>query len=411
MAGQNIFDIAVVGAGPAGLIAGLSCATSGLRTAVLGPRSSSADGRTSALFGGSIDLLKAVGVWPGLAELSAPISSIRIADASGWLLSAPEVHFQAKEVGIDAFGYNVPNVALTQAFEDASAGCLSRVVCQSVTSFASEVDHIVVSDSGGNQIRARLLVAADGRASSARQFTGIDVSTWSYPQSAVVATFRHQRPHRGVSTELHRRAGPLTVVPGKAGVSNLVWVDTPEEAARLLGLDDSDFGRALNAELKGHLGALSGFSPRQCFRLTGQTARSLAKSRIVLIGEAAHVIPPIGAQGLNLSFRDAATVAEIAADAKRNGLDIGGDATLVRYGEARRTDIATRVFAVDLLNRSLFSNLPGVGLARGLGLFALASSPALRVRIMREGFMPSASAPALMASSRPATGGNGAMEA
>jgi 2-octaprenyl-6-methoxyphenol hydroxylase len=411
MTRQDIFDIAVVGAGPAGLITGLSCAASGLSTAVLGPRSSIADGRTSALFGGSIDLLKAVGVWPELAELSTPICGISIADASGGLLSAPEVHFQAKEIELDAFGYNVPNVALTQALEGASAGRLSRVVCESVTAFASAADHIVATDSNGNQTRARLVVAADGRASSARQFAGIEVSTWSYPQSAIVATFRHQRPHRGVSTELHRRAGPLTVVPGQSGLSHLVWVDTPDEAARLLALDDSGFARALNAQLKGHLGALSGFSPRQAFRLTGQTARALGKNRVVLVGEAAHVIPPIGAQGLNLSFRDAATVAEIAGDAKRNGLDIGGDATLARYEEARRRDIATRVFAVDLLNRSLLSNLPGVGLARGFGLFALAASPALRVRIMREGFRPSASTPALMASSPPATGGNGAMEA
>lgn len=411
MSREDIFDIAVVGAGPAGLITGLSCAVSGLSTAVVGPRSSIADGRTSALFGGSIDLLKAVGVWSALCDVSAPISGISIADASGGLLSAPEVHFQAKEIELDAFGYNVPNVPLTQALEAAGAGRVSRVICTGVTGFASEADHIVLSNSDGKQIRARLVVAADGRASSARQFAGIEVSTWSYPQSAIVATFRHQRPHRGVSTELHRRAGPLTVVPGQSGLSHLVWVDTPEEATRLLALDDFGFARALNAELKGHLGALSEFSPRQAFRLTGQTARSFGKNRVVLVGEAAHVIPPIGAQGLNLSFRDAATIAEIASDAKRKGSDVGADATLARYEGARRRDIATRVFAVDLLNRSLLSNLPGFSLARGFGLFALASSPALRVRIMREGFRPSSSTPALMASSAARTGGNRAMEA
>ncbi|HET6388167.1 FAD-dependent monooxygenase [Hyphomicrobium sp.] len=401
MAGQDIFDIAVVGAGPAGLITGLACATSGLRTAVIGPLSGSGDGRTSALFGGSIDLLKSVGVWPELAYKSAPISAIRIVDATGGWLAAPEVLFRASEIGLTAFGYNVPNGALTSVLEAASLNCLSRVACAGVTRFDAYVDahgdHIVLSDSEDLHVAARLVVAADGRNSKARQFAGIDVSSWSYPQTAIVTTFQHSRPHHGVSTELHRRAGPLTVVPGKEGVSHLVWVDTPEEAARLVALDDKSFAEALNAELKSHLGSLSDFSPRQSFPLTGQTARSVAKNRVVLVGEAAHVIPPIGAQGLNLSFRDAATVAEIAAEAKRAGSDIGGDATLARYDAARRTDISTRVFAVDLLNRSLFSNLPGVGLARGLGLFALAASPALRTRIMREGFTPSAATPALMA--------------
>ncbi|WP_045836183.1 FAD-dependent monooxygenase [Hyphomicrobium sp. 99] len=400
MAGQDIFDIAVVGAGPAGLITGLSCAASGLRTAVIGPPSGSTDARTSALFGGSIDLLKAVGVWPELVEQSAPISGIRIVDGSGRWLAAPEVLFRASEVGIAAFGYNVPNAALTRVLEGMSRGRLSRVICEGVRRFEPRGDHIALSDGAGHEIRARLVVAADGRNSSARQFAGIDVSTWSYPQSAIVTTFEHQRPHRGISTELHRRAGPLTVVPGKDGVSHLVWVDTPDEAARLLALDDKAFGQALNSELKGHLGTLSGFSPRQSFRLSGQTARTLGKNRVVLVGEAAHVIPPIGAQGLNLSFRDAATVAEVAAGAKHDGSDIGGDATLARYENARRTDISTRVFAVDLLNRSLFTNLPGIGLVRGLGLFALATSPALRVQIMREGFMPSASTPKMMAPSR-----------
>lgn len=398
MVEQDIFDIAVVGAGPAGLIAGLSCAATGLRTVVIGPASSLADARTSALFGGSIDLLKAVGVWPALVDQSAAISGIRIVDASGGWLAAPEVLFRASEVGIAAFGYNVLNVPLTQALEERSRTCLTRVICKGVTRYEAHGTHVALFDETDQQFRARLVVAADGRNSSARQFAGVDVSTWSYPQSAIVTTFRHRRPHHGVSTELHRRAGPLTVVPGRDGVSHLVWVDTPEEAERLLGLDDKDFGLELTSKLQGHLGALSEFSPRQSFRLTGQTARSLGKNRVVLAGEAAHVIPPIGAQGLNLSFRDAATVAEVAAGAKRDGSDIGADATLARYEAARRTDISTRIFAVDVLNRSLFTNLPGIGLARGLGLFALATSPALRAQIMREGFMPSAATPALMGS-------------
>ena len=400
MAEQEIFDISVVGAGPAGLVAGLACAKAGLRTVIIGPPSNPLDGRTSALFGGSIDLLKTLGIWPDLAAVSEPIAGIRIVDASGGLVRAPELLFEAREAGMGAFGYNIPNAALTRALEAACAGSLTRVVCAGVTDFDLGHDQVTLSSEAGS-VTARLAVAADGRSSASRRAARIEVSTWSYPQSAIVTTFSHHRDHRNISTELHRRVGPLTVVPGPGRTSNLVWIDTHEEIARLLALDDLSFGQELNNGLKGLLGTLSAFAPRQAFRLTGQTAQSLAKNRVVLVGEAAHVIPPIGAQGLNLSFRDAAALAEIAGEAKRDGSNVGGDDMLSRYERARRADVGSRVFAVDLLNRSLLSNIPGVSLARGFGLFALAASPFLRARVMREGIMPAMSSPSLMASIDP----------
>lgn len=395
MAGQEFFDIAVIGAGPAGLVTGAACAKSGLRTAIVGPASNAADARTSALFGGSIDLLKSLEVWDALATRAEPISGIRIVDAGEGLLRAPEVLFEAREAGVAAFGYNIPNVALVAALEAANGPSLTRLVV-GVDQIDIGPGSVTLTASDGSKITASLVVAADGRGSAARTAAGIDVSKWAYPQSAIVTTFHHQRSHDGVSTELHRSAGPLTVVPGPRKTSNLVWIDTPEEATRLLALDTAAFSRELSAALKGLLGALSDVGPRQSFPVAGQTARSLAKHRVVLAGEAAHVIPPIGAQGLNLSFRDAATLAEIAADAKSKGEDIGGDTVLSRYENARRADVGTRVFAIDLLNRSLLSTIPGVSFARGIGLFALASSASLRARVMREGIMPAASRPALM---------------
>ncbi len=392
---QDIFDIAVAGAGPAGLIAGLACARSGLRTVIIGPPSDGRDRRTSALFGGSIELLKRLDLWEGLEAHSEPITGIRIVDGSESILRAPEVLFDAREGGFDAFGYNIPNIALTGALETACGRCLTRV--------PNPVLHLDIAADGATltlgpemTATARLVVAADGRSSGTRTAAGIEVSNWTYPQSAIVTTFSHQRDHHNISTELHRHVGPLTIVPGPGKTSNLVWIDTHDEIDRLHALDDSSFGRELGSALKGFLGGLSAFTPRQRFRLAGQSARIFAKNRVVVVGEAAHVIPPIGAQGLNLSFRDAATLAEIASEAKQDGLDIGAAPTLDRYDRARRADIGTRVLAVDFLNRSLLSDIPGVSLARGFGLFALASSPSLRARIMREGIMPAASNPALM---------------
>lgn len=390
------FDVAVVGAGPAGFAAGLACAEAGLRTVVIGPQADARDGRTAALLDGSVNLLKRLGVWEKVAPASAALKSIRLVDATGALVRAPEVVFEASEIGLPAFGYNIPNVALTSAFEATPHPRLTRLIDPKATVSDLAGAHAVLSTSTGHTVKARLLIAADGRESPTRDAAGIETSRWSYPQTAIVATFAHARPHRGVSTELHRPMGPLTVVPGPGNTSNLVWVESHEEARRLIGLDDESFNRELSVHVGALLGNLSGFTPRRAFPLSGRTASVLGRSRVVLVGEAAHVIPPIGAQGLNLGFRDAATIAEIAGDALRAGEDIGGEPVISNYDRLRRQDVAFRVFAVDLLNRSLLSSIPGIHLARGFGLFGLAASRRLRARVMREGIMPSIGAPSLM---------------
>ncbi len=382
---------------PAGLATGLACAASGLRTAVIGPLADRRDGRTAALLDGSINLLKRLEVWDALEPDSEPLTGIRLVDASGALLRAPEVLFDASEIGLKAFGYNIPNAALTAVLEHAAESRLTRIISAGVTGFDLNSECARLSTIEGRSITAQLVAAADGRGSPTRSAAGIRISRWSYEQAAVVTTFAHSRPHRGISTELHRHTGPLTVVPSPGNTSSLVWVETPGEAARLCALDDHDFAQALGPHLNGLLGSLSAFTPRQSYPLSGQTAATLGKNRVALVGEAAHTMPPIGAQGLNLSFRDAATLAELAGEANRANEDIGGDPLLARYERLRRGDVSSRVFGVDLLNRSLLlSWIPGVHFARGLGLFALATSRDLRARVMREGVMPATASPSLM---------------
>ena len=396
MAEQRTFDVAIVGAGPVGLITGLACAACGLKPAVIGPAADPADGRTAALLDGSINLLKRLQVWSRIDPISEPLTGIRLVDATGSLLRAPEVLFRASEVGLEAFGYNVPNAGLTAALEAACTSRLTRIVSKGVTAFDLGGDLAQLTTSEGATLFASLVAAADGRASATRAAAGIATSGWSYPQAAVVTTFTHGRPHFGISTELHHYHGPLTVVPGPKNTSSLVWVESPAEAEGLAGLTDCDFAHALGSRLHGLLGTLSCFTPRRTYPLASQRAPVMGKNRVALVGEAAHLIPPIGAQGLNLGFRDAATLAEAARDALHEDNDIGGEAALAHYDRLRQADVTSRFFAVDLLNRSLLSRLPGVQLARALGLFALAVSPPLRRRIMREGIMPSAASPALM---------------
>lgn len=393
---KNDFQAIVIGAGPAGLATGLALAQCGLKCAVAGPVSDPYDGRTAALFQGSITFLQNIGAWDAIQGQAEPLKAIRLVDATGGLLRAPEVTFWASEIGHPVFGYNVPTGGLSAALERAASGRLTRIVTAGVKRIETRAASVELETAEGQTYAAPLVAGADGRGSSSRKAAGIETTSWPYPQAAVCCTFSHTRDHQGISTELHRRAGPLTVVPMPGRGSSLVWVDTPEEAKRLGELPDAAFASELNQHLAGLLGTLSAFTPRRIFPLSGQTAKVLGQNRIALIGEAGHIIPPIGAQGLNLSLRDAATLAELASEAVQAGGDPGAAALLAEYGARRQRDVNGRVWTIDLMNRSLLSALLPVHLARGAGLVALKAISPLRQMVMREGMGPSYATPRLM---------------
>jgi 2-octaprenyl-6-methoxyphenol hydroxylase len=386
----------VIGAGPAGLATGLALAHCGLKCAVAGPVSDPYDGRTAALFQGSIIFLQNIGAWEFFKDQTEPLKAIRLIDATGGLLRAPEVTFWASEIGHPVFGHNVPTGGLSAALERAAEGRLTRVVTTGVKRIDTSGSRVEIETAEGQTLSAPLVAGADGRGSASRTAAGIETKTWPYPQAAVCCTFAHTREHQGISTELHRRAGPLTVVPMPGRGSSLVWVDTPEEAQRLGALSEAEFAAELNHHLSGLLGTMSAFTPRRIFPLSGQTAKVLGQNRIALIGEAGHIIPPIGAQGLNLSLRDAATLAELASEAVSKGQDPGSQELLATYDARRQRDVTGRVWTIDLMNRSLLSGLLPVHLARGAGLVALKAVAPLRRMVMREGMAPSYATPRLM---------------
>ncbi len=400
-AGES-FSIAVVGGGPAGLAVTLALRRLGLPLGLAFPKTPAAavpDRRTAALFGGSIELLKNLGVWPALAPHCEPITGIRLIDDRGTWIKAPEVLFTAAEIGRDELGFNVPNAPLVNVLANAvrsREGGQAVVEAGGVTGIEIGAGSVGLTTDDGRRLSASLVVGADGRGSPCRQAAGIKTSNWSYPQSAVVCSFAHSRAHGGISTELHRPAGPLTVVPMPGAASSLVWVEAPTEAQRLASLGEKDFRSLLERRLMGLLGSVSEIGPRGLFPLSGLSAETQALSRIALVGEASHVIPPIGAQGLNLSLRDAATLADCVADAVRNRQDIGGDETLASYAAARSHDVTQRVWTVDLLNRSLLSDLTPVHLLRAAGLVALSAVGPLRRLVVREGVQPAAATPSLM---------------
>ena len=395
-------DVAVVGAGPAGLSAALALATIGARTLCAGPPFSPdparPDTRTTALLAGSVQLLRNTGVWSRCAAMAAPLEAIRIIDDRRAILRAPEVEFRAGELGLGTFGYNIPNAALVAAMIGQARRLenLKLVETAGVTRIEPAGASVRLTLDEGGGIDARLVAGADGRRSLCRRAAGIATRGWRYDQAAIACNFDHARPHENVSNEFHHEAGPFTTVPLPGRASSLVWVERPAEVERLVALPDEAFIQAVEANLHGLLGHVTGLGPRAAFPLSGLTASPLAASRIALVGEAAHVIPPIGAQGLNLGFRDAATLAEGVASALAAGADPGGEEVLRAYDRARMSDVASRTFAVDLLNRSLLTEFLPVQLARGLGLHLLKSIAPLRQFVMRQGLAPNRGLPALM---------------
>ncbi len=381
-------DIMIVGAGPAGLAAALECRRRGFDVAIISPPRTGRDERTAALLAGSVDLLERLGAWDLLAARS-PMRSLRIVDATRRLIRAPEVTFHASEIGLPAFGYNVRNADLVDALESA-ARVIPRLVA-SVAAVASDSDGVRLELSSGEAAMARLVVAADGRHSTVRDSVGIGVREWRYDQSALVVNLAHELPHGDTSTEFHTETGPFTLVPLPGHRSSLVWVDRPHEVARRVAADEMTLADEVEARSSSLLGAVRIDGPRQAFPLSGMTATAFAAARTVLVGEAAHLFPPIGAQGLNLGYRDVTALGDAL---QGPGDDPGAPTNLATYERARRADIMTRTAAVDALNRTLLTGFLPVQALRGLGLFLLDRVPSLRHAVMRQGIaLPPAARP------------------
>jgi len=383
-------DVAVVGGGPAGLTAAIALASAGVETALIS-KAPPADNRTTALLSGSVAALDALSVWPLCAAQAAPLTAIRIIDATARLLRAPEVMFEAAEIGLDAFGYNIENRHLIAALDRRAAqlGALQQIAAI-VTAIETTGNDVTIRFDNGGSLQARLIVGADGRKSLCREAAGITITRREYPQAALTLNLAHTRPHNGVSTEFHTETGPFTLVPLPGERSSLVCVLEPEAAAELGGLDAPALSAEIERRSHSILGQISVEDGRGVFPLAVETAQSFVRDRIALIGEAAHVIPPIGAQGLNLGLRDAATIAELVVEAHGAGRDIGSPELLARYDGMRRADVTTRTAAVDVLNRSLLSDFVPVQGARGFGLYLLDRIGPLRRAVMREGVEPAA---------------------
>ncbi len=384
---MEAFDIAIVGAGLAGNIAALALADSGRRVALVAPSARHTDGRTTALMAQSMDFIRELGLFEDIARVAAPLETMRILDGTGRLFRAPPVSFRSSEVGLPAFGYNIPNAPFLEELE-------TRISAQqAITRFDTKLDRLVLTEAAaelhladGQTLAAGLVAGADGRQSEVRRQSGIAVRNWTYPQTALVLNFTHELPHANMSTEFHTEHGPFTQVPLPGRRSSLVWVLSPREAEATQALPLEALSRAVEDRMQSVLGKVTVEAAPQAFPLSGMQADRFGKGRVVLLGEAAHAFPPIGAQGLNLSLRDVMALRDLLSDPALSAASIGE-----AFDRSRRADIQSRTLSVDLLNRSLLSGFLPVQILRTAGLHMLSAIGPLRSVVMREGVEPGGS--------------------
>ena len=375
------WDVIVAGGGIAGLSAACAMAAQGHGVVVLDPAPEDAppDRRTTAFLQPARDLLEGAGVWERLAEPPTPLAEMRVLDlGAGRRVGAA---FRAEEVSDRPFGWNVVNATMRLALL-ARAGDLGverhRGAVRDVLPRTAEIR---VAASDGRRLVGRLLIAADGRDSTVRAALGIRAPTLRTGQKALSFAVSHEAPHEAVSTEVYRDGGPFVLVPlpdeeGRHR-SAVVWMERAEEAARLHALPDDAFAAAATERSGGVLGPLVPEGPRAIYPLITHVAQRFAGPRTALVAEAAHAVPPIGAQGLNMSLADVALLREVSC------AGLGEAEGLARYARLRRRDVLARVAAVTALNAVSMGG-PARGL-RAAGIRALGLAGPVRRELMRRG--------------------------
>ncbi len=387
--------VIVAGAGPAGLAAAALLAREGVATTVVAPARGE-DPRTVALMQPSIQLLRYLDIWPGsLESQTSPLRKLRIIDDTGSLMVAPNLEFASQDLNLEAFGWNVPLALLLPVLRRRAEDLGVTFVEATATGAVSTGDAIHVTLSNSTEISAALCLAADGANSVLRKAAGIATDAWSYDQTAIATSFAHSMGHDNISTEYHKPAGPFTTVPLPENRSSLVWMERPARAEALMAMGDKELAAEIQIETHGELGLISKLGPRKSFPMKGLTARQFAKDRMILIGEAAHVVPPIGAQGLNMSLRDAALAADLILAAK----DPGSASVLAEYNAVRRAEVVPRQHLIDLMNKSLLLGFLPLEGARALGLTAVHYLAPLKRFIMERGLQQNDNLPFAMRAS------------
>jgi len=395
MAAENV-DILISGGGVAGLTAAAAFGKAGFSVICADPTppvterdAEGSDLRTTAFLQPSQTLLDQIGLWDRYAPHAAALQIMRIVDAGGEV-SEPRLvkEFDASDISEKPFGWNLPNWLLRRELVAFLQDLPNVDFRQGVgtKSLFTRTQEARVTLTDGSLISCRLVIAADGRSSPMRDAAGIGVKTMRYGQKALAFAVTHPQPHQNVSTEIHRSGGPFTLVPlpdyqGKSSTA-IVWMETGPEVDRLANLPVPEFEAAMNERSCGILGELTLASRRTVWPIISQVAERMSSERLALIAEAAHVVPPIGAQGLNMSLGDLRALLDLAT---ANPSDLGSRKMLDQYHKTRHGEVQVRVTGIDVLNRASMAHAQPLRDARAMGLNALYSLAPVRKTLMQMG--------------------------
>ena len=380
-------DVVVVGGGLVGSVLALALASGGAEVIVVDRLSPTAqtdagfDGRASAIALAPKRMLERIGLWNRLASDATPILDIRVSDGDSRLF----LHYDSRDVGTPALGYMVENRHIRAALFDALASeSLVRLLAPAeVLGLETAGAGARVTLADGRVLAAPLVVGADGRGSRIRTLAGIDVTGWSYPQTGIVCTVAHERPHHNVAHEHFLPAGPFAILPISGNRSSLVWTERADRAPAVLALPEAEFLAELQRRFGDFLGTLERVGPTWSYPLELHLADSATAPRLALVGDAAHGLHPIAGQGFNLGLRDVAALAESVVDTLRLGLDAGHAHVLDAYGGWRRFDTVLMLSLTDALNRLFSNDVAPLRIARDLGLAAVNQAGPLKRLFMR----------------------------
>ncbi|KZY48064.1 2-octaprenyl-6-methoxyphenyl hydroxylase [Roseovarius sp. HI0049] len=389
-------DILISGGGVAGLSATAIFGHAGFRVICVDPAppvverdAEGSDLRTTAFLQPAQALLEEAGLWERLAPYAEPLQVMRIVDAGGEV-AEPRIikEFEAEDISDKPFGWNLPNWLLRREMVAHLEG-LANVEFRpgtGVSSLFTREAEARVGLSDGAKLRCRLVIAADGRGSPVREAAGVPVKTMRYGQKALAFAVTHPIPHGHVSTEIHRSGGPFTLVPlpdyeGRPS-SAIVWMEEGPEAVRLKDLPEAEFEAAMNERSCLLFGPLKLASRRTIWPIISQVAERMSAERVALVAEAAHVVPPIGAQGLNMSLGDIRVLLDLAQAAPER---LGDRQMLDAYHRRRHGEVTLRVTGIDMLNRASMVHAQPLRDARALGLNAIYSLGPVRKTLMQIG--------------------------
>lgn len=393
-------DVIILGGGLVGLTLAIALDRHGLSSAVVDPVDPQAslaagfDGRASAIASASWRMLEAIGIANRLKPSGCAIHRIEVRDG----LQEDALDFTTAEEN-EPLGIMIENRILRQVLHDVARGAkgITRHMPDRSVRVERDESGVRVTLAGGQQLKAPLLLACEGRNSPTRETAGIRVAHWKYAHTAIISAFDHEKNHGNVAHEIFYPAGPFALLPLNPGTrSALVWTVSPKDAVGVLALSERAFLAEISKRAGGLLGEIALAAPRSAFPLGFHHAAHITAQRLALVGDAAHGMHPIAGQGLNLGFRDVAALVEVLVEGARLGLDLGDAQILSRYERWRSVDSLAVAVATDSLTR-LFG-IPGKSASaiRRFGLGAVQKLPPLKALFMAEARGSSGDLPKLL---------------